>query len=139
MNQKRALAVLLLLPLLLVPTGCGSDSSGSSNSSGSTDLKITVQPKGRAASSTTYTLKCPQGTGTLPDARAACSKLKQVSAKTFEPVPTGTACTEIYGGPQIARATGRLAGQSIRADFNRTNGCEIARWSRLAFLFPLSS
>lgn len=122
-----------------MPTGCGSDSSGSSNSSGSTDLKITVQPNGRAASSTTYTLKCPQGTGTLPDARAACSKLKQVSAKTFAPVPTGTACTEIYGGPQTAQVGGRLAGKPISAEFERTNGCESARWDLLTFLFPLES
>lgn len=122
-----------------MPAGCGSDSSGSSNSSGSTNLQITVWPKGRAGSSATYTLKCPQGTGTLPDARAVCSKLKQVSTKTFEPVPAGTACTEIYGGPQTAQVSGRLAGKTIRAEFGRTNGCEIARWGLLAFLFPLES
>lgn len=135
--MKRALAILLLLPLLLLAAGCGNGSSGSSDSSGSTNLQITVWPKGNAGSSATYTLKCPQGTGTLPDARAACSKLRQVSAKTFEPVPAGTACTEIYGGPQRAQVSGQLAGKPISAEFERTNGCEIARWGLLVFLFPL--
>lgn len=135
--MRRALSILLpLLLLLLLSAGCG---SGSSGSSGPTALHITVWPKGKAGPSTTYTLKCPQGTGTLPDARAACSKLKQVSAKTFEPVPTGTACTEIYGGLQTAQVSGRLAGKPIRAEFERTNGCESARWELLTFLFPLES
>jgi hypothetical protein len=46
------------------------------------------------------------------------------------------ACTAIYGGPQRARVTGRLRGYPVRATFNRTNGCEIARWDRVRFLFP---
>ncbi|MHB8060710.1 MAG: SSI family serine proteinase inhibitor [Gaiellaceae bacterium] len=135
--MRRTPSILLpLLLLLLLAAGCGGSASGSS---GPTALRITIWPKGKTGSSFTYTLKCPQGTGTLPNARAACSKLRQVSAKTFAPVPTGTACTEIYGGPQTATVSGRLAGNSISADFNRTNGCEIARWERLAFLFPLES
>ncbi len=123
---------LLLLLLLLFPAGCG----GSSGSGGTTGLQITVWPQGKAGASVSYTLSCPQGTGTLPGARAACSKLRRIEASAFAPVPRGTACTEIYGGPQIARVSGRLAGKSISADFSRTDGCQIARWSRLAFLFP---
>ena len=46
--------------------------------------------------------------------------------------------TEIYGGAQVAHVSGRFAGKKIDADFNRTNGCEIERWSRLAFLLPSS-
>jgi hypothetical protein len=44
-------------------------------------------------------------------------------------------CSMIYGGPQQALVAGTLNGQSVRARFKRTNGCEIARWNRLAFLF----
>jgi hypothetical protein len=132
--MSRALVMPLLL-LLLVPAGCG----GSSGSSAPTNLRITVWPQGKTGSSSTYTLKCPQGTGTLPKARAACSKLRQVSAKAFAPVPAGTACTEIYGSPETAEVGGRLAGKPVTAEFERTNGCEIARWGLLAFLFPLES
>jgi hypothetical protein len=34
--------------------------------------------------------------------------------------------------------TGRFRGVRIRARFNRRNGCEIARWNRVRFLFPVS-
>ena len=132
-EMSRALLILLLL---FVTAGCG---GGSSGSSAATNLRITVWPQGKTGASTTYTLNCRQKTGSLPAARAACSKLQRVDASAFAPVPLGTACTEIYGGPQIARVSGRLSSKSIRADFKRTNGCEIARWSRLAFLFPTSS
>jgi hypothetical protein len=50
-------------------------------------------------------------------------------------VPKNVACTEIYGGPQVARVAGILRGRRIGASFNRENGCEIARWNRVAFLF----
>jgi hypothetical protein len=126
---------LVLLLLLLLPAGCG----GSSNSSAATDLRITVWPQGKAGASISYTLGCPGGTGTLPGARAACSKLQRIGASAFAPVPPGTACTEIYGGPQVARVGGRLAGRSISADFSRSDGCQIERWGRVAFLFQTGS
>jgi hypothetical protein len=138
-DMSKALVPFLLL--LLLPAGCGGGSS--SGSDGSTQLHITVWPHGKSGTSSSYTLNCPEGTGTLPDARAACSKLKRVDAAVFAPVPSGTACTEIYGGPQTALVVGRLAGKplraALRAEFSRTNGCEMARWGRLVFLFPVGS
>jgi hypothetical protein len=133
-NEMTRVLVVVLLLLLLAPTACGGNSSGSS---ASTKLSITIWPQGKSGRSVTYTLACPQGTGTLPAAHSACSKLRRRSIKAFAPVPAGTACTELYGGPQTARVTGHFAGKSIKANFNRTNGCEIARWSRLAFLFQI--
>jgi hypothetical protein len=134
--MSRALFVLLLL---LLPAGCGGGSPNSLSSSAPTALSITIWPKGTPDKSISYTLNCPEGTGSLPKARAACSKLKQLGAAAFKPVPNGTACTEIYGGPQTAIAGGRLAGKSIKAGFQRPNGCESARWDRLGFLFLINS
>ena len=131
--MNRILVTLLVLVLL---AGC---SGGASASSASAKLRITVWSRGKSGGSVNYTLACPRGTGTLPAARSACSKLRRIGVRSFAPVPAHAACTEIYGGPQIARVSGRFAGQSIKASFNRTNGCEIARWSKLAFLFPLRS
>jgi len=48
-------------------------------------------------------------------------------------------CTQIYGGPEEARVTGTFRGRSIDARFNRVNGCEIARWNRVAVLFPIAA
>jgi hypothetical protein len=54
----------------------------------------------------------------------------------FAPTPKDTACTEIYGGQQTAVVTGTYRGRALRATFSRTNGCEIGRWNRHAFLLP---
>ena len=103
-----------------------------------TQLTITVAPDGRMVSNT-YSLDCRgSGTGTLPGAAAACTKLAKLGAAAFAPVATGTACTEIYGGPQVATVKGTLNGEPVDARFSRSNGCEIDRWQRLDFLFPVS-
>ena len=54
----------------------------------------------------------------------------------FAPTPRAAACTQIYGGPQEALVTGRFRGRLVHAHFSRKNGCEIARWNRVGFLFP---
>jgi subtilisin inhibitor-like len=102
----------------------------------STSLNITVWPNGQGEpGKRTYTLKCAPVGGTLPHRAAACTRLARLT-HPFAPTPKGMACTEIYGGPQEALVTGRLRGYSVRARFNRTNGCEISRWNRVRFLFP---
>jgi hypothetical protein len=54
-------------------------------------------------------------------------------------VPENIACIEIYGGPQVARVTGTFRGRRVWATFRRTDGCEIARWNRVRFLFPIAT
>ena len=68
---------------------------------------------------------------------AACSRLLAL-ADPFAPTPKGMACTDLYGGPQTARVTGRFRGRPVWATFARRNGCETARWNRVRFLFPIS-
>jgi hypothetical protein len=103
-----------------------------------TSLQITVWPNGQGeAPKRTYTLKCAPVSGTLPGRAAACRKLTPM-IRPFRPTPRNRACTDIYGGPQVALVTGRFRGRSVRAEFGRKNGCEIARWNRVAFLFPVS-
>jgi hypothetical protein len=58
-------------------------------------------------------------------------------AKLFAPVPKDRVCTQLYGGPQVARITGRLRGVRISALFGRSDGCEIGRWNALSpWLLP---
>lgn len=97
-------------------------------------LRIVVWPHGVDGASHTWTLRCGPAGGTLPQAAAACRRLDALSGP-FAPTPPGTACSEIYGGPQVARVTGSFHGRKLWATFRRRDGCETERWNRLAFLF----
>ena len=124
---------LLALALVLVVAGC-SGGTGNPGPAGS-QLSVTVRPQGKAGPIFSATLSCPGGTGTIPNAPSVCAKLSGVDRSAFAPVPRGTACTDIYGGPQTATVTGTFDGKAIDEAFSRNNGCEIARWQRLEFLF----
>jgi hypothetical protein len=105
----------------------------------SASLHITVWPNGAdQAAKRSYTLSCGPAAGTLPYRASACTKLARLTYP-FAPTPKGIACTEIYGGPQEALVTGRFRGRVVRAHFSRKDGCEIARWNRIRFLFPGAS
>jgi subtilisin inhibitor-like len=98
-----------------------------------TSLTIAVSP-GYGGAVQHWTLTCGPAGGTLPRAAAACTRLGRLK-RPFAEVPAGTMCTQIFGGPQTARVSGTYGGLKIRATFDRRNGCETARWQRLAFLF----
>jgi hypothetical protein len=98
-------------------------------------LQITVWPDGPTKEKHTYTLRCAPAAWTLPKRAAACAKLARMS-RPFAPTPKNTVCTQLYGGPAEAVVTGRLRGYSVSARFSRKDGCEVARWNRVGFLFP---
>jgi Subtilisin inhibitor-like len=119
----------------LAATGCMSQADSDKAARGTTaDLQIEISIRGSEAPTKVWTLHCPPG-GTLPDAAAACSKLGEVD-NPFAPVPKGTACTQIYGGPEIAHVTGTFDDERVDTQFSRGDGCEIERWKRVGFLFP---
>jgi hypothetical protein len=92
-------------------------------------LRVTFWPQGQSGPARVSTLHCPS-------AAPACGRLGAPSGNPFAPTPPGTMCTQIYGGPQEALVTGTFGGRRVWARFSRRNGCEIARWNRIAFLFP---
>lgn len=99
------------------------------------DLTVTVDATGEGAV-TTFTLTCEPAGGDHPDADAACAAIAAAGGPAaFEPTPRDVACTEQWGGPQTATVEGTVDGETIRADFSRTNGCEISRWDALEALF----
>jgi hypothetical protein len=102
----------------------------------STQLSITVWPQGRAHPARTWALRCAPAGGTLPASASACRRLGAFRGNPFLPVPSGSICTQIYGGPREALVRGTFRGRRVWAMFRRRNGCEIARWDRVAFLFP---
>lgn len=144
-----ALAALLLAGCAsLEPGGSPDDPVSSDDSPGSTpspteeppaepvtaDLTIVVDATGEGATQT-FTLTCSPDGGDHPDPAAACAALAQAGVEAFAPTPRGVACTEQWGGPQVATVQGTVDGEQISARFDRTNGCEISRWDRLAPVF----
>jgi hypothetical protein len=99
-------------------------------------LQVTLWPKGKEAGSpVTWSLRCGPTAGSLPHAGRACRLLRALR-DPFAPVPPAEACTQIYGGPQVALVRGTFLGRRIWTYFKRTDGCQTARWNRVAFLFP---
>ena len=126
------LRVTLLLAALVAVIGCGT----SAGAAGTTQLKISYWPEGPTAGpAQTWTLRCGPAGGTLPRAAAACQKLTGMTSP-FAPIPRDAMCTEQYGGPQVAQIVGTFRGARIWTRLQRRNGCEIARFKRLAFLVP---
>jgi len=101
---------------------------------GTTRLEISVSIRGSESLTRVWTLGCT-GKSTLPDPERACRRLSALK-DPFAPVPEGVACTQVYGGPQVADVRGTFRGDPVSAKFSRENGCEIARWNRVRFLFP---
>ena len=107
----------------------------------STSLTVAYWEKGSPSigitDPVTWTLRCRPARGTLPHPGVACSRLVAGGWELFTPVPKDAICTEIYGGPQIARVIGAVEGKRVWATFSRTNGCHIARWNKFSpWLLP---
>ena len=102
-----------------------------------TNLRIVVWPNGKAAPSRQWTLRCGPTGGSLPRRARAC-RLLSARRRPFRAVPRDAVCTAVYGGPAVATVRGRFRGNRVRTSFKRTDGCQIARWDRVRFLFPAS-
>lgn len=73
------------------------------------------------------------GTERLDCAGAGAEVCVRVAAVVpgLAPAP-GEVCTQIYGGPQRIALSGTLDGAPVDVSVGRTDGCEIARYDRLA-------
>jgi hypothetical protein len=114
-----------LLVALLLLAACGSDGSTAAQQP-RYDLKIEYWPAGSDGEMRTATLTCDPDGGSHPDPARACDALLE-NEDALEPVSRDVACTQIYGGNEVASVTG----EGVSAALSRVNGCEIARWDRL--------
>jgi hypothetical protein len=133
----RVLALLGLVTVAAVAAGTG----GGSAAAGAprlTAVTVTYWENGvQAGDPEVWTLRCNPPRGTHPRPALACRRLRAGGWKLVAPVPASAICTQIYGGPQVARVVGTIQGRRVRAKFTRVNGCQIARWNRLSpWLFP---
>jgi hypothetical protein len=124
--------IAVLVAVIVAVVGCGASSAGMATPS--TDLKVSFFPEGRSEGARTlWTLRCEPTGGTLPRRAAACQKLATMK-NPFAPLPKDLQCTDIYGGPEQALITGSHNGRRVWVVLGQRNGCEIARWKKLAFL-----
>ena len=130
-----ALAAALLLP------ACGAEGGDGGAEAApppppAIELQVEFLAKGPGAGGESATLTCDPVGGTHPRPREACAALA-AHPEALDPVPPDAVCTQIYGGDETATVTGVVRGQEVDASFDRTNGCEIARWEALAPLLRL--
>jgi Subtilisin inhibitor-like len=103
---------------------------------GQARLSLSVWPEGDREGKPVRKLglRCGPAGGSHPTPARACRRLF-ANLSALRPVPAGRACTSRDGGPAQALVSGRVNGRRVWTRFNRKNGCEIARWDRLAPLF----
>lgn len=119
------------LAILALVAGCGGG-SGAGSAAPRYDVTIIYWPEGADGESREATLRCHPNGGTHPDPDGACAALLD-NEDALKPVAGDVACTEIYGGDQVATITG----PDVQASFSRANGCEIARWDALKAVLEL--
>ncbi|MFF4566885.1 SSI family serine proteinase inhibitor [Streptomyces sp. NPDC001435] len=101
-------------------------------------LTVTVRHAG-AGRNGTYVLSCHPAVGSHPNVGGACRAVDRNTRwgrEAFAPVAPGSVCTMVYGGPATAHVTGTWAGRPVDATYDRSNGCEIARWNQMVPLLP---
>ncbi|MEV0491176.1 SSI family serine proteinase inhibitor [Streptomyces atratus] len=127
----------LPLPLPLPVPGLQGD-----DATRKTQLTVTVSDSGDRTADGVYELKCLPSGGSHPVAHQACDRLAELAEPAgdgrnpFRAVPADTMCTQQFGGSATARVTGTWHGQRVDAAFDRTDGCEIARWNNLRPVLP---
>lgn len=106
-------------------------------------IELTVVYDDGANTKTTGSLTCRgsvrEASGALADpgrasAATLCARARAIDELLKTQPDKDRACTQIYGGPETARVTGRIDGVEVDRRFARTNGCEIADFSRAAGL-----
>ena len=137
MAPRTLLCCLASLVLLLALAGCGGEEEaggGGSSSPGdpgpATELTVSVDPDGDGPEPAKRArVSCAEG-----DRARVCAAASKLRPADFEPAPDDVACTQLFGGPQTATVSGTLDGEAVEGRFARNDGCEIARWDKLAAL-----
>jgi hypothetical protein len=126
----------IVLTLAFVLAGCGGWEGGKTPGT-QTVLQIKAWPSGKdRGTPREWRLHCDLAGGTHPAPERACEQLFDL-ADPFARTPANAVCTKIYGGPAVADVEGLYRGETVDATFTRIDGCEVARWDRHAFLFPV--
>jgi outer membrane lipoprotein SlyB len=142
--RRAGAALVLAVAVAVVLGGCGDADEPAAQSTAappSGAVELTVVYDDGAGAKTSGALTC-RGTdrraeGAL-DGRAPAAELCAQARGIAELLTTtparGRTCTQIFGGPETAHVTGTIDGEKVDRRFTRTNGCEIADFTRAAGL-----
>jgi hypothetical protein len=93
-----------------------------------TELTVRLDPDGKGPEpAKEATVRCASAAES-----AVCTRASALEPADVAPVEPDTACTQQFGGPETGILRGQVRGKAIDARFSRTNGCEIARWDKVA-------
>ena len=115
--------LLAILAVAATAAGCGGNLRDRTTAPPGDRVTVTLWPHGVHGQALRREVTC----GDL----ASCRRLRRAD---FSPPPTNVACTQIYGGPAVARVQGRVDSRPVDATFSLVDGCQIARWKRLLWL-----
>jgi hypothetical protein len=121
----------------LAVAGCGDQRPVAVRGGGpATSLRVEVRPR-PGVTARQATLTCdgsPAATGFIADSRAACELVtgdEQARARLVAGPPANRMCTQLYGGPQQAKVSGRIDGRPVDVTLTRVDGCGVADWTLL--------
>lgn len=137
-----------IMSLLLIAVACGGDTVDEPDANTTSSTALGAGPYAVADLSVQYThpdrslsyrITCQGDTANLIGdpleitAEQACVALAQpeIAQRLIDGPPEGQACTEIYGGPDVAEISGTLDGAAVQTTVDRTNGCGINDWDVL--------
>ena len=127
--RRTCAAVLCTAVSMSLIAACGS--AASAPQAAKSELMVTLEPGVPGGASQTWQVACPS-----PTHAAACARLLS-SADAFTQPPPDAACTLIYGGPEVLTVSGTVGTRHVEYRTGRTNGCEIADYTRdLALVAP---
>lgn len=137
--------------VLVLAAGCGDDTAVPDTSAPTTsaapaasDAVLDIEagsdelPDTRRAS-----VRAVDGTvevdGYIDDRDAVARVLTDAAAigRLVDGPATDVACTEQYGGPDVAHVTGTIDGRAVDTRFDRADGCGIADWELVQPILPL--
>jgi hypothetical protein len=117
----------------VLAAGCGDDDeqpASPSPQAALADLSVSVDPDGTGGEKPrTADVTC----AAAGDSKV-CGVVAGLKAENFARTDGQMACTQQFGGPEVATVSGTLRGEKIDARFSRENGCEISRWEKVAEL-----
>jgi len=142
--RRSAAVTVAALVLTAALGGCGDADEPAAQSTATTQsgaVELTVVYDDGAGDKTSGALTCRgadrRAEGAL-DGRAPatelCAQARGVADLLTTKPAKGRTCTQIYGGPESAHVTGTIDDKRVDRRFRRTNGCEIADFTRAAGL-----